>query len=531
MIKTVFEKGIRIGRAALLLGMIRRRVRKGHPGPAPTATRGSPRGMPIGGDLRRSTRMMPGLRRLILLSVLSVLASLAVTASASAGTLFTNSTPIEIPSSGSSGPATPYPSQITVSGMSGPITDVNVTLHRVGHTFTSDIAVLLVSPSGDTVKLMQTNCGGLEIEDFTWIFDQQAATPMPPPGSDGCAGFVYRPNPSSFAFSWPAPAPPGPHGVSLSDFNNEQANGTWSLYVADTQSDDVGDIEGGWSLSIETGPVDVAIPGTGTSGPANPYPATLSVSGSGGITDLDVIIDGIWHERPEDLDMLLVGPHGQKVILMSDACGSFGVSAYGWVWDDEAAALMPGGDGTDVCGTRFHRPTDYLHGESWPAPAPAGPYSNSLSAFDFTNPNGEWRLFVNDDADGGTGFFTNRFQLQITTDSTAPTVTSVSPANKATGIGRGTNVKATFSEVMSDPSINSNTFKLFKAGTTTAVGASVTYDTPTEATLNPNNNLRPGTKYKAVVTTGARDLAGNRLDQKPGVSGNQQKVWFFTTRR
>ena len=130
-----------------------------------------------------------------------------------------------------------------------------------------------------------------------------------------------------------------------------------------------------------------------------------------------------------------------------------------------------------------------------------------------------------------TGFFTNRFQLQITTDATAPTVTSVSPANNATGVGRAANVRATFSEVMRDSSINSNTFKLFRAGTTTAVGASVTYDTPTKATLNPNNNLRPGTKYKAVVTTAARDLAGNRLDQKPGISGNQQKEWFFTTRR
>ena len=301
--------------------------------------------------------------------------------------------------------------------------------------------------------------------------------------------------------------------------------------MQDDGNQDTGDIEGGWSLSIETGPVDVTIPGTGTSGPASPYPATLDVSGSGRITDLNVSIDGIWHEHPEDLDLLLVGPHGQKVILMSDACGPLGVSNYGWVWDDEAAAPMPQGNGTDVCGTRFHRPANYGSGDVWPAPAPAGPYSTSLSAFDFTNPNGEWRLFVQDDENGGTGFFTNRFQLEITTDSTAPTVTSVNPANNATGVGLAANVRATFSEVMSDPSINSNTFKLFRAGTTTAVGASVTYDTPTKATLNPNNNLRPGTKYKAVVTTAARDLAGNRLDQKPGISGNQQKEWFFTTRR
>ena len=50
-----------------------------------------------------------------------------------------------------------------------------------------------------------------------------------------------------------------------------------------------------------------------------------------------------------------------------------------------------------------------------PTPAPAGPYATSLSAFDGTDPNGEWSLYVNDDADGGGGFFTNRFQLGIAT--------------------------------------------------------------------------------------------------------------------
>jgi len=360
---------------------------------------------------------MPDLRRLILLSVVSVLASLAVTASASAAELFTNSSPIKIPASGTFGVASPYPSEIAVSGMTGPVTEVNVTLHRVGHAFPADIAVPLVSPSGDTVTLMRSQCGIDPIEDFTWIFDQQHSVPMPTFGP--CPDFVYRPNPNnSFNDVFPAPAPAGPHGVSLDDFNNENPNGTWKLFVRDDNEDDVGDIKGGWSLSIDTGPVDVAIPGSGTSGPAIPYPATRTISVSDPtrvIADLNVSIDGISHERPDDLDLLLVGPQGQKVILMSDACGSFGVSAYGWVWDDEAAAPMPEGNGTDVCGTRFHRPANYGSGDFWPAPAPASPYATTLSAFDGTDPNGEWRLFVNDDAAGNTGFFTNRFQLQITT--------------------------------------------------------------------------------------------------------------------
>ena len=115
--------------------------------------------------------------------------------------------------------------------------------------------------------------------------------------------------------------------------------------------------------------------------------------------------------------------------------------------------------------------------------------------------------------------------------TTPPTVVSVRPANNARGIKRITNVSASFSEAMRAGSINRNTFELFKAGTTTKIGATVNYDgMGGRALLNPNANLRPGTKYKAVVTTGAKDLSGNELDQNPGAAGNQQKVWFFTTK-
>jgi Bacterial Ig-like domain len=48
--------------------------------------------------------------------------------------------------------------------------------------------------------------------------------------------------------------------------------------------------------------------------------------------------------------------------------------------------------------------------------------------------------------------------------------------------------------------------------------------------LNPNKRLAAGTKYRAVVTIGAEDLAGNALDQNPTKAGNQQKSWTFTTK-
>jgi hypothetical protein len=116
-------------------------------------------------------------------------------------------------------------------------------------------------------------------------------------------------------------------------------------------------------------------------------------------------------------------------------------------------------------------------------------------------------------------------------DTTPPRVSSTVPGANATGVAPGANITATFSEAMNVNSIKGTTFKLMKAGTTTVIGAVVSYDPTTKkAILNPNANLQLGTKYKAVVTTGTTDLAGNRLDQNSSLSGLQQKAWTFTIR-
>jgi Bacterial Ig-like domain len=89
---------------------------------------------------------------------------------------------------------------------------------------------------------------------------------------------------------------------------------------------------------------------------------------------------------------------------------------------------------------------------------------------------------------------------------------------------------------MKASTINARTFKLFKKGSTTKVAATITLQanlaagTANAATLDPSNPLRRGATYKAVVTTGAKDLAGNGLDQSSTLSGLQQKAWNFKVR-
>jgi methionine-rich copper-binding protein CopC len=103
-------------------------------------------------------------------------------------------------------------------------------------------------------------------------------------------------------------------------------------------------------------------------------------------------------------------------------------------------------------------------------------------------------------------------------DTKAPTVTSTTPADGATGVAINKTVSAAFSEAMDPSRITTATFTL-KRGTT-SVSGTVTY-AGTTATFTPAVNLSAGALYTATISTGVRDLAGNALATN--------HVWRFTT--
>jgi hypothetical protein len=108
-------------------------------------------------------------------------------------------------------------------------------------------------------------------------------------------------------------------------------------------------------------------------------------------------------------------------------------------------------------------------------------------------------------------------------------VISTTPKANATAVAPTANVSATFSEDMLASSITNQTFKLLEQGSTTKIAAALSYQASTDtATLNPSTSLRSGVTYKAVVSTGAEDVAGNPLDQNTTKTGLQQKAWSFT---
>ena len=208
----------------------------------------------------------------------ATLAVVAGPAAADGPTTFTNSTSISVPSGSSSdqsGPASPYPSPITVSGLSGAVSKVTVTLANLSHSTAGDIDALLVAPDGSSLVIM-SDPGDPQwtfASNATLTFDDSASGPLPSSGA--IATGTYQPtdnDPGGAPDSFPSPAPaPSTNTTLAGAFTGVAPNGDWKLFVVDDATGDTGTIAGGWSLTLTTSAT--AAPTTTTVSSA-PNPAT-----------------------------------------------------------------------------------------------------------------------------------------------------------------------------------------------------------------------------------------------------------------
>lgn len=223
--------------------------------------------------------------------------------------VFSNTTPITIPATGSGAPAgapaTPYPSNITVAGVTAPVTKVTVVLKGYQQTFPDDVDVLLVGPTGRKFILYSDTGGGGNIlpPGVALTFDDAAAAAIVDGGPITGSGTFKPSNYDTVQDSFPPSAPAGPYlspasgGVETlaSAFAGQNPNGTWSLYVVDDSNIDSGTLAGGWELALTTSvsscntqscaitcPSNVTVPadGGGTSAVVN-YPAATPAGACG----------------------------------------------------------------------------------------------------------------------------------------------------------------------------------------------------------------------------------------------------------
>src|SRR5262249_17491654 len=138
---------------------------------------------------------------------------------------------------------------------------------------------------------------------------------------------------------------------------------------------------------------------------------------SGTVSKVTVTLQGLSHTYPDDLDILLVGPTGQSVMLMSDAGQANDLNNVVLTFDDAAANSLP--DSSQIpSGT--YKPTNFAPAsDSLPAPAPAGPFGGALATFNGVDPNGTWSLYINDDANTDIGSLAQGWQLNVTTTDVA----------------------------------------------------------------------------------------------------------------
>ena len=106
------------------------------------------------------------------------------------------------------------------------ISDVNVSNLNISHTFINDLRVLLTSPSGAEVAILDQVCAG---EDNILVnLDDEGASSLPCPPTDGDS---YQPS------------------NALSSFDGQSSAGNWTLSVSDLVAGDEGTLNA-WNLEL-----------------------------------------------------------------------------------------------------------------------------------------------------------------------------------------------------------------------------------------------------------------------------------------
>jgi len=151
------------------------------------------------------------------------------------------------------------PNFVIITGLSGSISKVTLTLTNATFPLTNHFNFLLVGPGGQTFVFMSDAGGAVASNGVNLTFDDAAASALP--NSGAITSGTYRPtdfNVDSENFPAPAPAPPyntaAPNGVGTfaSVYGGGAPNGTWSLYPIDDTGGGANGTIGSWSLTFTT---------------------------------------------------------------------------------------------------------------------------------------------------------------------------------------------------------------------------------------------------------------------------------------
>jgi hypothetical protein len=320
---------------------------------------------------------------------------------------------IAVPLLGTQGPASSYPSTLTVKSVNGPnhVSPFAVTLYGVTHPCAQELAILLVHQVSQNTPLekylLLSGAGGCRPFQGTTIQFVNSSKMLrleeaPAPDPNEPFGAIVRGEPENEGTPpmFPAPAPAGAYTAFPETVN---VNGVWSLYVLDVGGKGRGVIAGGWSLTYDRTvdirmPKPVDVPVSNNSGKAGIYPIPFDLSGAAETEKVDsknlALYLRLKHDKPSDLRLLLKSPSGTSVLLMATAGGDNPfdgrLSFY-----DEAVKTLP----KDLIEAGDYKPGaiyEKLEKVELDAPAPKPPYQTEFKAFNGEPLAGVWELYVYD---------------------------------------------------------------------------------------------------------------------------------------
>lgn len=184
--------------------------------------------------------------------------------------------------------------------------------------------------------------------------------------------------------------------------------------------------------------------GAGNVGRANHYPSEITVAGlPPELTKVTVTFPSFLSASPDDIDMLLISPEAEMVMLMSDACGNLskgGMQSDIITFDDDATTVLPDDGPCPTKTVATVKPVNYV-GDAEPDDFGVGggvfaPFGTALADFIGEDPNGRWELYVLDDNIEVSGFELHGWFLTLTVPDPAgppaPPTTTTQPASSTT---------------------------------------------------------------------------------------------------
>ena len=188
-------------------------------------------------------------------------------------------------------------STLQVTGLSDRIFDVNVQLN-ITHTWTSDLRISLIAPSGTSVLLVAgEGSSGDHFKDT--VFDDSGVKAIQ--GQAAPFTGTFKPE------------------ESLSKFNQQNPNGTWKLRIEDQALQDGGSLNA-WKLTLETwDPVlENSSPMPISKGPPSTIVSSVAATGLGGlVVDKVEASVRLKHTWAGDLRLTLRAPDGTEVLLFN----------------------------------------------------------------------------------------------------------------------------------------------------------------------------------------------------------------------